>query len=357
MNGKKLEVTAPDSLHGRHQDAAPERHGRWRRWRRSVRIMPKHVLEPALPSGRFASAYSVSTPPESSSTSGPWRLKQYVPGEKTVLEPQPVLVRRGRARSSGCRISTSSCSWSCPIRMPRDLKFRSGEVDGLDNVKPENYQLVRGRPAGQATSRSTTSAPRSTPTSSGSTSTRCASRSAARRSASRTSTPVKYGWFNNPVFRRAVSMADRSRRDDPEHLLRRRASRTGRRRRPATRSGTHADVVRYDYNLDEAKRLLAGLGWTDRNGDGVRRGRARATPISFTLKTNSDNRMRVVMANFIRDDLAKVGIRVTLVPRRLQHAHHQHARGLPVRGDAARPAVGRAARIPAWARTSGARAG
>ena len=32
------------------------------------------------------------------------------------------------------------------------------------------------------------------------------------------------------------------------------------------------------------------------------------------MKTNSDNKTRVGMANFIRDDLAKVGIKVTLVP-------------------------------------------
>ncbi len=40
----------------------------------------------------------------------------------------------------------------------------------------------------------------------------------------------------------------------------------------------------------------------------------RASTVSFTLKTNSDNTLRVGMANFIRDDLAKVGIKVTLVP-------------------------------------------
>jgi peptide/nickel transport system substrate-binding protein len=37
-------------------------------------------------------------------------------------------------------------------------------------------------------------------------------------------------------------------------------------------------------------------------------------PISFTMKTNSDNVLRIGMANFIKDDLAKVGIKVTLVP-------------------------------------------
>jgi len=32
------------------------------------------------------------------------------------------------------------------------------------------------------------------------------------------------------------------------------------------------------------------------------------------MKTNSDNKLRVSMGNFIKDDLAKVGIKMTLVP-------------------------------------------
>jgi peptide/nickel transport system substrate-binding protein len=36
--------------------------------------------------------------------------------------------------------------------------------------------------------------------------------------------------------------------------------------------------------------------------------------VSFTLKTNSDNTLRVGLANFVKDDLAKVGIKVTLTP-------------------------------------------
>src|SRR4051812_31970322 len=55
----------------------------------AVRIMPKHVLEPIFKAGNFASAYGVNTPPDQLVTSGAWRLKQYVAGEKTVLEPNP----------------------------------------------------------------------------------------------------------------------------------------------------------------------------------------------------------------------------------------------------------------------------
>ena len=81
----------------------------------------------------------------------------------------------------------------------------------------------------------------------------------------------------------------------------------------ADRVWSSPDIINYDYNLAEAKRLLATLRWTDRNGDGFLED-AGGTTIGFTLKTDSSNTYRVAMANFIRDDLAKVGIKVTLAP-------------------------------------------
>src|SRR5690606_24745628 len=73
------------------------------------------------------------------------------------------------------------------------------------------------------------------------------------------------------------------------------------------------DIVKWDYNPDEARRLLESIGYVDRNGDGTIED-PQGNAISFTLKTNSDNRLRVSMANFIRDDLAKLGINVILTP-------------------------------------------
>src|SRR5204862_192101 len=50
----------------------------------AVQVMPKHILEASFKDGSFASAYNVSTPPDKLVSSGPWRLSEYVPGEKTV---------------------------------------------------------------------------------------------------------------------------------------------------------------------------------------------------------------------------------------------------------------------------------
>jgi peptide/nickel transport system substrate-binding protein len=68
-----------------------------------------------------------------------------------------------------------------------------------------------------------------------------------------------------------------------------------------------------DYDPDGARRLLAEIGMKDRNGDGVVED-ASGHPVKFTLKTNGDNQNRVQMANFIRDDLARVGIACTPQP-------------------------------------------
>jgi peptide/nickel transport system substrate-binding protein len=82
---------------------------------------------------------------------------------------------------------------------------------------------------------------------------------------------------------------------------------------PGNKVWYHSDLPHDDYNPAESKKLLASLGWKDSNGDGVLED-LQGHPISFAMRTNADNKLRVGMANFIKDDLAKVGIKMTLDP-------------------------------------------
>src|SRR6185295_7312933 len=105
----------------------------------AVRIMPKHVLEGPFKAGNFASAYSVSTPPDQLVSSGAWRLAQYVPGEKTVLQRNPYWYTVDQ-QNRRLPYLNEMVYVVVTDRDAADLKFRSGELDGLDNVKPENYR-------------------------------------------------------------------------------------------------------------------------------------------------------------------------------------------------------------------------
>jgi peptide/nickel transport system substrate-binding protein len=198
-----------------------------------------------------------------------------------------------------------------PDQDAADLKFRAGELDGLDNVKPENYRWYEEHQAeGNFTLH--TLGPALNSNFFWFNLNRVHKASPGKRVGDPLVDPVKYAWFNNPVFRRAVSMAV-----DRDAMIKSifygDAVKNWSTSTPGNKLWHSPDVVHYDYDPDQAKRLLAGLGWKDSNGDGVLEDR-EGHPISFSLKTNGDNLLRVSMANFVRDDLAKVGIKITLTP-------------------------------------------
>ncbi|MEJ2697605.1 MAG: peptide-binding protein [Candidatus Sulfobium sp.] len=68
------------------------------------------------------------------------------------------------------------------------------------------------------------------------------------------------------------------------------------------------NVRRYPYNPEKAKRLLAGAGWRDTDGDGIIDKDGR--PFEFTVLTNMGNTSRMNTATIIQWRLAKVGIKV-----------------------------------------------
>jgi peptide/nickel transport system substrate-binding protein len=315
MNGKPFEFSSPDPRTIVVKTAAPLATmlvsiG-------ALEIFPKHVLEGAYQSGTFASAYNVSTPPDQIVTSGPWRVVQHVAGEKTVLGRNPYWFGLDKANKRLPYLNEVAFL-VVPDQDAADLKFRSGELDGLDNVKPENYRWYQDNQK-QGTYTLYDLGPemnsrffwfnlnkvQQRPL-------RGEDSPAGKRVGDSYVDPVKYAWFSNPVFRRAVSMAI-----DREAIIRSvffgEGTKSWSISSPSNKQWHIPDLIHYDYNVSAAKRLLATIGFKDSNGDGVIED-ARGNPVGFQLKTNADNTMRVATANFIKDDLAKVGIKVTLTP-------------------------------------------
>jgi peptide/nickel transport system substrate-binding protein len=308
MNGRRFELSFPDSYTVVVRAPAPN--ALLVALVSAVRILPRHVLEPAYRSGRFPSAYGVNTPPESLVTSGPWRLAGYAANERVVLSRNPYWFQVD-ARGQRLPYLDELVFLVVPDQDAADLKFRAGEVDAVDNVKPENYRWYEehqreggftlhdlgpglnsnflwfnlnrlrqprgGRPAGAPAA-----------------------------------DPVRHAWFREPAFRRAVSLAI-----NRDAMIRSvffgDAVKNWSTATPGNLRWYTPDVVKYDYDPERARALLAGLGWRDRDGDGVLED-ARGHSVSFTIQTNGDSRLRVAMANFVRDDLARVGIRATLAP-------------------------------------------
>jgi peptide/nickel transport system substrate-binding protein len=69
-------------------------------------------------------------------------------------------------------------------------------------------------------------------------------------------------------------------------------------------------LTRYPYNPDEARRLLDEAGIVDTNGDGLRE--SEGQPLTLSLVTTQGSPVRLAAAQRIRDDLAAVGVGLSL---------------------------------------------
>jgi peptide/nickel transport system substrate-binding protein len=308
VGGKKVEVTAPDSY--TVVIKTPKPFGMLVPAASSVPILPKHVLERAFRAGSFASAYSVSTPPESIVTSGPWCLKAQVANEKTVLTRNPYWFGVDPA---GHRLPylDELVFLVVPDQNTLDLKFRSGELDGIDNPKPENYAwYAEHQKSGHFTLYDL--GPRLATNFFWFNLNKVRKPVAGKKLGQLYVDPVKYAWFNDVRFRKAVSMAI-----DRDAMITSiffgQGVKNWSTMTPGNKRWYSADAPHFDRDTVQSRQLLADMGLKDRNGDGFLED-AQGHTVGFTLKTNSDNVMRVGMGNFIKDDLAKVGIKVTLVP-------------------------------------------
>jgi peptide/nickel transport system substrate-binding protein len=307
-NGKPFEVTAPDSYTVAVTAAAP--FAIMPTVLSSLRIMPRHRLQAAYDAGTYASAYGVNTAPESLVTSHAWRIKQYLPGEKTVLERNPYWFG---VDPQGQRLPylDELVYVIVPDQNTASLQFQSGNLDAVDNVKPEDYTTYDdGQERGNYTVHDLGPAMNTNFMWFNLNIVREAK--TGKRVGAPQVDPKKYAWFANREFRRAVSKAI-----DREAMIRGpyfgEAVKNWSQSTAGSQEWYSPDIVKFDHDPEGAKQILAGLGFKDGDGDGTLEDRD-GNPISFTLKTNGDNAIRVALMNLIRDDLAQVGIRVIPTP-------------------------------------------
>jgi peptide/nickel transport system substrate-binding protein len=309
VDGRPLQVSAPDSF--TVVTRAPRPYALMVPAVGSLRILPRHVLEPAYRAGRFAQAYGTGTRPESLVTSGAWRLRTFTQDQRTVLERNPYWFQVD-ARGGRLPYLDEVVFLIVPDQEAAALKLRAGEVDALDNVKPQDYRSyaegeARGGYRLYDLGPSLNSAflwfnlnrVRDTGT-------RPARRD--RRAGDPVVDPVRYRWFSDRTFRRAVSKAI-----DRDAIIQAVYHGDGVKNwSPLTAGNRHwhdATLTGLDHDPDGARRLLAEAGYRDRDGDGVLEDPDGHT-VSFGMKTNADNNVRMAMLNFVRDDLARIGIRV-----------------------------------------------
>lgn len=110
----------------------------------SVAMLPKHRLEGAYKEGRLSTAWGIDTAPADVVGLGPFRLKDYRPGDRVVVERNPYYWKKD---SAGVALPyLDDITWRViPTDEAQVVRFQSGELDLLTRVAPQHVTTVSAR--------------------------------------------------------------------------------------------------------------------------------------------------------------------------------------------------------------------
>lgn len=272
----------------------------------SVYILPRHLLEGPYEDGKLSQAWSPATAPDQVAGLGPFRLKEYLPGQRIVLERNPYYWKTDTA---GRRLPylNEIAFLIVPTQDAEVVRFQAGDLDLIDNVSAENYAVL----ARDAQSRGY----QMNDLGAGFEYDFLFFNLNDVRAKKLPELERKQEWFRRDEFRQAVSAAID--REAIVHLVYQgRATALWGHVTPANRLWINPAIPHPAQSGDKAVALLRSAGFK-RQEDGTLVD-AQGTIVEFSIVTSSNNAQRSKIATIVQDDLSHLGMRVHLVPLEFQ---------------------------------------
>jgi peptide/nickel transport system substrate-binding protein len=259
----------------------------------SLPILPRHALEAAYTSGRFAEAWGLATPPAEIVGLGPFVLSDYVPGQRLVFRRNPRFFGRPLPHLDEIELQI------VPDRNAEVLRLTSGQVDvGYDFARPDDLAMLREAER-RGTIRLTDAGVDIAP------------EALWFDLAAGAPHAKDRPWLQRDELRKAISLAvDRQAIVDAVYLGAA-VPVAG----PVTPGhgdwyAPDANPVRHD--AERARALLASIGLVDRDGDGELED-ARGRPARFSILTTKGATARERTVSVIQDQLRRIGLVVDVV--------------------------------------------
>ena len=256
----------------------------------SAAMLPKHKLEAAWRAGKLRDAWSLATPPAEIVGLGPFRLREYRPGEAIVLERNPYYWKRAPDGGSLPYLD------AIEVRFTGDedgqlARFASGELDVINRVTPKSIPFLKARGAvvtdlGPGLDYNFL----------------CFNLSPGS---------PKLKWFEKTEFREALSLAI-DREGMSRLVYEGRAEPIWGSVTPGNREWFTASLPRPKRSVAEARNRLraAGFSW-NAQADLVD---AAGSAVEFSLLVSSSSADRNRMATVLQADFRELGIRMTITP-------------------------------------------
>ena len=267
----------------------------------SLAMMPRHLLEKPYKEGQFAQVWTLTTPPGEIAGLGPFRMKQYVPGQKIVLERNPYYWKADQSKNRLPYLDELVFLF-VGNEDAQVIRFQAGETDVINRLGADNYALLSKDAASHGTQFfdlgpsleydflvfNLNDLKKDTD-----------------------NLAAKQAWFQDVKFRQAVSAAV-----DRDSIVKLVFAGHGAALwgnvSPSNRLWVDQALPHPPRSLDRARELLKSGGFSWR-GDGALLDR-QGKPVEFSIITSTSNAQRTKMATLIQDDLSKLGMNVHVVP-------------------------------------------
>jgi peptide/nickel transport system substrate-binding protein len=263
--------------------------------------LPKHKWESAWREGRFNEVMKLTDNLDDIVSLGPFRLKEYTPGQRVVLERNPYfwkVDKKGQRLPYLDRLIFIIAKDFTVVQK----KFEAGEVDMLARVRAEDYANVKRLESDQIGVEDIGMV----------TDTNWIVLNQNTGEDPKTHKPYVEPWklrlFRDVRFRQAISYAiDRAGLANTVYVGR--AEPLYSFVTPADKYWYTDDVMKYSYDPARARQMLADVGLKDSDGDGILED-SEGHKLEINVYVNSTNSQRVATAAFLTKNLQDIGIKL-----------------------------------------------
>jgi peptide/nickel transport system substrate-binding protein len=268
----------------------------------SIAILPRHLLQSGYREGGISQAWSLSAAPSEFAGLGPFRLKEYVAGQRVVLERNPYYWKADRAGNQLPYLNEVVFLF-VPSEDAQVIRFQSGDTDVLSRFGAENFAVLQKQQAVKGYHLDDLGA--------GLEYNFLFFNMNDLAASGLPEIAKKQAWFRDLRFRQAVSAAI-----DREGIVRLvysgRATPIWDQVTPGNKLWLDEKIAHPARSLESARQLLqsAGFSW---KSDGALVD-PRGVSVEFSILTSSSNAQRTKIATIVQDDLSQLGMTVQVVP-------------------------------------------
>ena len=300
IDGKPLTVAKVDQYTVRF--TLPRPYAAAERLFDGLAMLPRHLLAKPYREGKFVQSWSLNAPANEVAGLGPFRLKQYVPGERVVLERNPYYWKVDRHNDRLPYLDELTFLF-VGTEDAQVMRFEAGATNMISRLSSENYSLLnreRNRTGAQLSDLGPSLEYNFVVFNQNDLSSKKLDAIARKQK-----------WFRDLKFRQAISAAI-----DRDAIVRlvygTRGTALWGNVGPGNKLWVNTTIPHPQPSAAAARQLLksAGFSW---NPSGQLLDSSGA-PVEFSIITSSSNTQRMKMATLLQDDLSHLGLQVHVVP-------------------------------------------